>query len=102
MVAKQTEYTWDLDLLSAKYPFNMTMTKAPEIAVDSHLMKFNFDGTFHQMGGHHKAYDHEYFPDVTGAHREQLCIREITFNSLITSAADFNNFEMALPAAVSD
>lgn len=52
MVMNQTEYTWDLNLLSNKYPLNMTMTKAPEIAKDSNLIKLNFDGTFHKQGGH--------------------------------------------------
>jgi hypothetical protein len=59
MVHEQTEYTWDFGLLSKNYPLNMTMTKAPEIAKDSHLIKLNFDGTFHKEGGHLKPYAHD-------------------------------------------
>jgi hypothetical protein len=70
MVTNQTEYTWDLSLIDKKYPLNMTMTKAPEIAKDSNLIKLNFDGSFHKSDGHLLPYTHDFFPDMTGTHRE--------------------------------
>jgi len=98
MVNKQTEYTWDLNLVDKRYPLNMTMTKSPDLAKDSHLIKLNFDGTFHKQGGHLVPYTHDYFPDMTGTHREQLWIHQNTFNTLVASAAEYyKNFEMSSP-----
>lgn len=98
MVANQTEYTWDLNLLSKKFPLNMTMTRSPELVKDSHLIKLNFDGTFHKQGGHFVTYSHDYFPDLTGTHREQLWIHQNTLNTLIASAAEhYKNIKLSSP-----
>jgi len=99
MVNNQTEFTWDFNLVSKNYPLNMTMTKAPEIAKDSHLISLNFDGSFHKQGDHLVPYTHEFFPKVTGTHREQLWIHENTLNTFISSAMEFyKNIELASPA----
>ena len=70
MVQEEGEYTWDFSLLSKHYPLNMTMTASPNVAKDSNLIKLNFDGTFHKEGGHLMPYTHDYFPDMSGTHRE--------------------------------
>lgn len=98
MVSGETEYTWDFGLLSKQYPLNMTMTTAPSLAKDSHLIKFNIDGTFHKEGGHLKPYSHEYFPSIEGTHREQLWIHQTTLNTLAASAASsFFPYKMNSP-----
>jgi hypothetical protein len=99
MVTNQTEYTWDLSLIDKKYPLNMTMTKAPEIAKDSNLIKLNFDGSFHKSAGHLLPYTHDFFPDMTGTHREQIWIHENTLNTLFSSAEEYyKDIELASPA----
>lgn len=47
IVAQESDTTWDLSLFDKKYPLNMTQTMSPSFVKDSHLLKFNFDGTFH-------------------------------------------------------
>ena len=99
MVTNQTEYTWDFTLLSQHYPLNMTMTTAPNLAVDSNLIKLNFDGTFHKEKGHQAPYNIDYFPDIAGTHREQLWIHQNTLNTLVSSAAEFyKDIEFSSPA----
>jgi len=99
MVTNQTEYTWDVSLLSKNYPLNMTMTHAPQFANDSNLIWLNFDGTFHKQGGHQMPYTHDYFPSIQHTHREQLWIHETMFNTLVSSAADYyKGIQLASPA----
>lgn len=98
MVIDQSEYTWDFGLLSKNYPLNMTMTMAPQLAKDSNLIKFNIDGTFHKVGEHLKPYSHDYFPTMTGTHREQLWIHQNTLNTLAASSASyFFPYKMSSP-----
>lgn len=48
LVAQESAYTWDFNILSSNYPLNMSQTTAPIFLKDSGLMKFNFDGQFHK------------------------------------------------------
>ena len=103
MVTNQSEYTWDFSLLSKNYPLNMTMTTAPNLAVDSKLIKLNFDGTFHKKNGHLVPYTHDYFPDISGTHREQMWIHQNTLNTLVSSAAEYyKDIEFSSPTMTDD
>lgn len=71
MVAMESWFTWDFALLGKNYPLNMTQTTAPSLVKDSHLIKLNFDGTFHPDSSIiDEPYYHPYFPDLNKTHRE--------------------------------
>jgi len=46
MVTNESAYTFDVSVFGKNEPFNLTMTTAPIIKKDSHLIKINFDGLF--------------------------------------------------------
>lgn len=64
----------------------MTQTTSPSLGKDSGLIKFNFDGLFHDKKQIKESAIHPYFPDLSKSHREQLWVHQNTFNSLIESA----------------
>jgi len=92
MVAQEKPYSFDVSLMNLTTPLNMTMSMAPSIIKDSHLIKLNFDGLFdkpeksNQMN--YELDGHDLFPSVTESHREQLWIHQNTINSLMKQAYD--------------
>jgi len=78
MVAQEKPYSFDVSVMNLTTPLNLTMSMAPSIIKDSHLIKLNFDGLFdkpekiNQMNYELEA--HAEFPALTNSHREQLWI----------------------------
>lgn len=57
MLANEGPYTFDVPLLGANFPLNLTMTSAPLISKD--LIQVNFDGLFNDA---QNATSHMDFP----------------------------------------
>lgn len=78
MVAQEKPYSFDVSVMNLTTPLNLTMSMAPTIIKDSHLIKINFDGLFdkpeksNQMN--YEIEDHAEFPALTDSHREQFWI----------------------------
>jgi ribonucleotide monophosphatase NagD (HAD superfamily) len=78
MVAQEKPYSFDVTVMNLTTPLNLTMSMAPSIIKDSHLIKLNFDGLFdapesiNQMN--YELENHAEFPALTKSHREQFWI----------------------------
>jgi hypothetical protein len=86
MLAQEGPYTFDVPILGANYPLNLTMTAAPKIG--SNLIQFYMDGLFDLAAN---ATDSHNFPKEVNtewpqrfehSHSEQFYIHESTLNSL--------------------
>lgn len=92
MVANEGPYTFDVPLLGASFPLNLTMSSAPKFGDD--LLQMNFDGLFDDAENKTSPYN---FPIEENAEwpdrfehslSEQLFIHESTVNSLLRVADD--------------
>jgi hypothetical protein len=90
MLANEGPYDFDMPLLGANFPLNLTLTSAPSISDD--LIQVNFDGLFHDAKN---ATVHKGFPIEKNAEwpdrrnhslSEQLFIHESMFDSLMSVA----------------
>lgn len=90
MLANEGPYDFDMPLLGANFPLNLTMTSAPSISGD--LIKVNFDGLFNDPKN---ATVHKGFPIEKNAEwpdrrnhslSEQVFIHESMFDSLMSVA----------------
>jgi len=90
MLANEGPYTFDVPLLGANFPLNLTMTSAPSVSND--LIQVNFDGLFNEA---ENATVHKSFPIEKNAEfperfnhslSEQLFIHESMLASLMSVA----------------
>jgi len=90
MLANEGPYTFDVSLLGANFPLNLTLTSAPSVSKD--LIQVNFDGLFHDA---QNATTHQDFPIDKNAQwpdrqvhslSEQVFIHESMLDSLMSVA----------------